>query len=150
MNVLKHLSRKALPITVYLLGVMHVVCLEKKPRQVGDLEIETRSYKTFSGLRAEYQIGTFYVKENRSNPNSRLIGIGFSRFGSKNSKAPPVFFLPGGPGSSFLDSIPPEIHRTEAHCWGRNFWGVATWFSLTSAALASVVSYWTTRLSSTV
>ena len=123
MNVLIHLSRKALPITVSLLGVMHGVCLEKKSRQDGDLEIETRSYKTFSGLRAEYQIGTFYVKENRSNPNSRLIGIGFSRFESNNSKAPPVFFLPGGPGSSFLDSFPPEIHRTGGPLLGEELLG---------------------------
>ena len=105
MNVFIHISRKALPITFYLVGVMHGFCLEKKPRQEGNLEIATHSYKTFSSLRAEYQIGTFYVKENRSNPNSRLIGIGFSRFESKNSKAPPVFFLPGGSGSSFLISI---------------------------------------------
>ena len=84
---------------------------EKLPK-AGDLKTETRVYKTADGKPAEYQTGTFYVKENRSDPDSRVIGIGFSRFQSNNSKSPPIFFLPGGPGSSFLESSPPALHRT--------------------------------------
>ena len=99
-------------MTVFLVAVGQTRCLAEKNPGSGDLVSETRTYETVSGKTSEYQIGTFYVKENRSKPDSRVIGIGFSRFPSRNPKVPPVFFLPGGPGSSFLDSVPPHLHRT--------------------------------------
>ncbi len=108
MNILANRS-----ITVVLFALFaHSFCLADKSFKAGSLKTETRFYKTESGETAEYQTGTFYVKENRRNPASRVIGIGFSRFQSINAKSPPVFFLPGGPGSSFLDSAPPYLHRS--------------------------------------
>jgi len=103
---------KAIKCGILFLSLMYCLCLGGKSPQVGDLKTETLSYKAIQGETIEYQTGTFYVKENRKNPNSRVIGIGFSRFPSTNSKAPPIFFLPGGPGSSFLESVPPQIHSS--------------------------------------
>ncbi|MBN37162.1 MAG: hypothetical protein CMI29_01730 [Opitutae bacterium] len=103
---------KVLKDGMFLFLLAPLFCLGEKLPRVGDLKTEVLSYKSASGETAEYQTGTFYVKENRKNQNSRVIGIGFSRFPSTNSKAPPIFFLPGGPGSSFLDSVPPRLHRS--------------------------------------
>ena len=72
--------------------MLKVLCLGERLPRVGDLKIETLYFKTTQGKLANYQTGTFYVKENRSDPESRVIGIGFSRFKSINSKSPAVFF----------------------------------------------------------
>ncbi|MEM8584951.1 MAG: alpha/beta fold hydrolase [Bacteroidota bacterium] len=46
--------------------------------------------------------GIMLVQENRNNPASRLISVHFFRFYAKNDRSlPPVFYLPGGPGSDF-------------------------------------------------
>ena len=95
-----------------LVACMPVLGQEEKKHQAGDIEIEKRTFKSSSGTTFNYQVGTFYVKENRSNPNSRVIGLGFARFPAPNSKSPPVFFLPGGPGGSFLNADPSKIGRT--------------------------------------
>ena len=98
-------------VMLFLLGSQRL-CLAENSARIGELKTKTLSYQTIGGETAKYQTGTFYVKENRSNPDSRVIGIGFSRFPSINSKTLPIFFLPGGPGSSFLESVPPFIHRS--------------------------------------
>lgn len=53
------------------------------------------------GVKIEAQKGTFTVPENRNDPNSRAISIGFIRFPS-NSVAPgdPIVYLAGGPGGT--------------------------------------------------
>jgi len=81
--------------------------------KAGDVRIEKRQYKTWSGKSGEYEVGTFYVRENRSDPESRVIGLGFSRFPAKDRQGPPIFFLPGGPGNSFLErGTDPQLRRT--------------------------------------
>ncbi|HNP35543.1 MAG TPA: alpha/beta hydrolase [Woeseiaceae bacterium] len=47
--------------------------------------------------------GLFFVPENRAKRGGRIIPIHFLRFASldANSKQPPVFLLPGGPGSEW-------------------------------------------------
>ncbi len=72
-------------------------------RTAGEVILENKTYKTKSGKSGEYQVGTLFVKENRSDPNSRIIGLGFSIHKAQDPVGPPVFFLPGGPGSSFLN-----------------------------------------------
>lgn len=53
-----------------------------------------------------YEIGTLYVPENRSAKVSRRIGVGFARIRAPHpTGAPPVFWLPGGPGLSVLGSF---------------------------------------------
>ncbi|CAM2007700.1 alpha/beta hydrolase [Acanthopleuribacter pedis] len=47
------------------------------------------------------ELGTFHVKENRDNPNSRLIPIHFVRLPATTSQpGPPIVYLAGGPGGS--------------------------------------------------
>jgi pimeloyl-ACP methyl ester carboxylesterase len=74
------------------------------PHKAGEITSETKSLKTRSGEVIDYELGTLYVLENRSDPDSRVIGVGFARLsaGEKVPGVPPVFRLPGGPGSSFL------------------------------------------------
>ncbi len=68
--------------------------------------IEQRTVKLSSGETVRYEIGTLYVPENRSKPASRRIGIGFARIKApRPTGAPPVFWLPGGPGLSVLGSF---------------------------------------------
>jgi pimeloyl-ACP methyl ester carboxylesterase len=56
--------------------------------------------------KVEFELGTMFVPENRSEANSRVIGVGFARFRSVHETGgPPMFFLPGGPGSSFLADL---------------------------------------------
>lgn len=90
--------------------------------KAGEIRIEKRKYKSWSGTPGEYEVGTFFVHENRSAADSRVIGIGFSRFPAKERKGPPIIFLPGGPGSSFLeDGDQPQLRKTPFYAeylWG--------------------------------
>jgi pimeloyl-ACP methyl ester carboxylesterase len=73
----------------------------------GDIVVERGTVRDEQGKAVPYEIGTLYVPENRSKPNSRLIGVGFARIKSPQSTgAPPVFWLPGGPGLSVLEAFP--------------------------------------------
>lgn len=68
--------------------------------------IEQRSVKLPTGETLPYEIGTLQVPENRSRPNSRSIGVGFARIKAPHpTGAPPVFWLPGGPGLTVLDAF---------------------------------------------
>ena len=73
-------------------------------QQPGDVKIEEKSFTTRAGDVYEYDLGTIYVPENRDDPDSRVIGVGFARFRSTASSppAPAMFILPGGPGGSYL------------------------------------------------
>ena len=76
-------------------------------REPGEISIQNKSFKTRSGEVVDYELGTLFVPENRSDPDSRIIGVGFARLPAinKNADVPPVFRLPGGPGSSFLSRL---------------------------------------------
>jgi pimeloyl-ACP methyl ester carboxylesterase len=68
--------------------------------------IDRGSIKLPSGETVSYEIGTLYVPENRSKPDSRRIGIGFARIKApRPTGAPPIFWLPGGPGLSVLGAF---------------------------------------------
>jgi len=46
------------------------------------------------------------MPENRTDPKSRVIGVGFARFRAlEPTSAPPTFHLPGGPGGSYLRGL---------------------------------------------
>ncbi|MDI1444022.1 alpha/beta hydrolase [Polyangium sp. 6x1] len=65
-----------------------------------------------------YEIGTLYVPENRRNPGSRLIGVGFARIKAPQpTGAPPVFWLPGGPGLSVLGAFTEEAEKGRLRSW---------------------------------
>ena len=77
--------------------------------KAGDVVIETISLTTPETGKVDFELGTLFVPENRAEPKSRLIGVGFARFKAlKTMGAPPTFHLPGGPGSSFLTLLKPD------------------------------------------
>ncbi len=81
---------------------------EPRPGKAGEAVIEPASM-TLAGARVDFELGTLHVPENRSEPNSRLIGVGFARFkGESKTGAPPIFLLPGGPASSYLSELKSE------------------------------------------
>jgi pimeloyl-ACP methyl ester carboxylesterase len=72
----------------------------------GDVVVEHGTFRSEAGLDVPYEIGTLYVPENRQRSDSRLIGIGFARIKALGpTGAPPVFWLPGGPGLSVLGAF---------------------------------------------
>jgi pimeloyl-ACP methyl ester carboxylesterase len=71
--------------------------------QAGEVVIKKTTIGTPSGERLECELGTLYVPENRSDPQSRVIGVGFARFkATETTGAPPTLHLPGGPANSYL------------------------------------------------
>ncbi|SDW64859.1 alpha/beta hydrolase [Lysobacter enzymogenes] len=71
----------------------------------GEIEVERGRVDGPSGP-VDYEIGTLYVRENRARADSRVIGVGFARIKAPRATgAPPVFWLPGGPGLSVLGSF---------------------------------------------
>ena len=53
-----------------------------------------------------FEFGTLHVRENRSAATSGEIAIGFARLRAhRPTGAPAIVFLPGGPGTSYLDAF---------------------------------------------
>lgn len=95
-----------LPWSLPLLASMQDAAVHR----AGDVVIEPGTIHDEKGDAVAYEIGTLYVPENRRNPDSRLIGVGFARIkspsqSSRPTDAPPVFWLPGGPGLSVLGAF---------------------------------------------
>lgn len=70
-----------------------------------------------SGTALDVERGLFFAPENRRKPNSRTIAIHFLRFAAlagpasaRGGARPPVFLLPGGPGSEF-DFTDPKLQQ---------------------------------------
>lgn len=79
-----------------------------RDRKAGDVVIDSAWLRTPAGERINFELGTLYVPENRSNPKSRIIGLGFARFRPPRATgAPPTFHLDGGPAASFLEGLKP-------------------------------------------
>jgi len=77
--------------------------------KAGDVVLEAASLTTPETGKVDFETGTLTVPENRSEPKSRLIRVGFARFRALSpSPAPPLFHLPGGPGTSLLAPLKPE------------------------------------------
>lgn len=75
-------------------------------RKPGEVVIERGTLESESGTRVSYELGTLYVPESRRKPDSRLIEVGFARIKApRPTGAPPVFWLPGGPGLSVLGAL---------------------------------------------
>jgi len=73
------------------------------PRKAGEVVVEPASLALSEAEKIEYELGTLYVPENRAEPRSRVIGVGFARFKAiPPAKGPPTFHLPGGPANSFV------------------------------------------------
>lgn len=80
--------------------------LSAEPKRPGEIVLEKRTALVPDGKPIEFELGTLYVPENRSDPQSRVIGVGFARFPAlEKTDVPPTFHLPGGPGSSFVAGL---------------------------------------------
>ncbi len=70
------------------------------------VSFQQKKMKSDDGKSLAYELGTLVVPEVRGDSKSRMIKIGFARFKAKNNAtAPPIFYLPGGPGNSYLMSF---------------------------------------------
>ncbi len=82
---------------------------ESAASKVGQVVSETVVLNTPETGKVNMELGTLYVPENRADPKSRVIGVGFARFrASKSGGALPTFHLPGGPGTSFVAQLKPN------------------------------------------
>ena len=89
---------KAFALVFLSLSVL--ACAAVRP---GTVEIKPWTLRTPGGEKIACELGTLYVPENRQNPASRTIGIGFLRIKTlQPTGAPPTFHLPGGPANSYL------------------------------------------------
>lgn len=71
------------------------------PAAAGPLKIEPASFKLADGSELPVERGTFSVPEDRLDPRSRRIDIGFIRFKSTSANpGAPIVYLAGGPGGS--------------------------------------------------
>jgi pimeloyl-ACP methyl ester carboxylesterase len=74
--------------------------------KAGDVLLDPPGTVTIEGASVRYETGTLFVPENRESATSRIIGIGFARIKApRPTGAPPVFWLPGGPGLSVLGAF---------------------------------------------
>jgi pimeloyl-ACP methyl ester carboxylesterase len=102
MNRAALLATIALAVGMSRSGSAQVRPSSTSPHRAGDIVLEAATLTT-GGVTVHFEIGTLYVPENRSDSNSRIIGVGLARFRSlQPSSAPPIFRLPGGPGDSYL------------------------------------------------
>jgi pimeloyl-ACP methyl ester carboxylesterase len=82
----------------------HILCLAALVGLTGaapgtvDIEAGTKAGVAF-------ERGTLHVRENRAVADSRIVTIGFARLRSTHRDRPPIFFLHGGPGASYLDAF---------------------------------------------
>jgi pimeloyl-ACP methyl ester carboxylesterase len=74
--------------------------------EVGEVQFEKRVDQLSGNEKREYEIGVYFVPESRSNADSRVIAIDYARFHAKEKNGPPIFFLPGGPGNTYVGKTP--------------------------------------------
>ncbi|MBI3828592.1 MAG: alpha/beta fold hydrolase [Planctomycetes bacterium] len=86
------------------------------PHKAGEIVLEPASVSLSANEKVDYEAGVLYVPENRADPKSRIIGVGFARFKApKPTGAPPCFHLPGGPGNSFLMMLKNVMHHMDRY-----------------------------------
>ena len=92
----------SLPATLFLFSL---VSAQTPPAELkdGDLKFEPFTI-SYEGQNVIAELGRLVVRENRSNPSTRLIELAFVRLKSTAEKPGyPVVYLDGGPGSSAIN-----------------------------------------------
>ena len=70
-------------------------------QRAGALKLKPYVFETAQGEKVDAELGTLFVPENRTRPESNLIELAFVRFKSTaKNPGPPVVYLAGGPGGS--------------------------------------------------
>lgn len=113
---MKH--KRWLGVVASLLSFSTAACFAQAPAaapRAGTIVVEAGTVVDADGHPIAYEIGTLYVPENRQAAGSRLIGVGFARIRARQpGAAPPVFWLPGGPGFSVLDAFDGQTEAARA------------------------------------
>lgn len=88
-------------LVVALFAAGQLRAADAKPQ----LKIRPYVYESSNGDKVDAELGTFFVPENRSNPDSAQIELAFVRFKSTAKKpGNPIVYLAGGPGGSGVGS----------------------------------------------
>jgi pimeloyl-ACP methyl ester carboxylesterase len=78
-----------------------LLALAAVPGQAEPMRVEPATFKLADGTDLPVERGTFSVPEDRRDPRSRRIDIGFIRFKSTSPRpGAPIVYLAGGPGGS--------------------------------------------------
>ena len=78
------------------------------------VRLETKSFKSQSGVKVRAEIGRLAVPEYRGNPAGRSIELAFVRLRSESGHpAAPLVYLAGGPGGSatWMAEEPPSLEE---------------------------------------
>ena len=81
---------------------------------IGRYAVTIDTIQTDTGRKVLAEAGRLGVLEDRTKPNGRVISIAYRRFRTTRvDPAPPVFMLAGGPGASWINSLPNEERMKE-------------------------------------
>lgn len=81
---------------------------------IGRYEVTSDTIQITTGGVVVAEAGRLGVLEDRKKPNGRVISISYRRFKTTSlDPAPPVFMLAGGPGASWINSLPNEERLKE-------------------------------------
>lgn len=95
--------RSMMAVVAFVLGVWVSPAMAQRP---GDLVLEPFTFVARDGTRIDAETGTFFVPENRSDPDSSVIALALVRLPSTSiSPGPPVIYLAGGPGGSGIEDM---------------------------------------------
>lgn len=87
-------------VALLIVIVFSSAMLSAQPKP-GVLKLKPHTFESGKGEKVESEFGTFFVPENRSNPDSNLIELAFVRFKSTaKNPGPPIVYLAGGPGGT--------------------------------------------------
>ena len=90
-------KKRILRISIIVAAMLILVAVSVYPYvrtypigEVGEIESEQRKYRHHGINEGEYELGAFYVLENRGDPASRVIGINFARFQAESREGLPI------------------------------------------------------------
>ena len=93
-------SAKTLPLALSAIILASMPCSAAPPAPPR-LELTPYSFTLRDGTKLDAERGTFSVPEDRNDPGSRRIALGFVRFKSTSPRpGNPIVYLAGGPGGS--------------------------------------------------
>lgn len=73
--------------------------LHAQQARAGEVSVEAYKHRTYDGKEHPAELGKLWVRENRLNPNSRLVQLAIVRLKSRSATpGSPIVFLAGGPG----------------------------------------------------
>lgn len=121
-KILYGIGITAITVVILIFGLWFTFYRPIIPKgAVGEIKYKTKTFQRYGADYSTYEIGVFFVPENRKKPDSRILAIDFVRIHAKEKKGPPVFLLPGGPGNTYIGKEPniwkaPQINKLVEFC----------------------------------